>query len=102
MERVPQLDEIPDRDPALLQGLREHLEAARQVALQPRAPANKFARGDFEERPWRGKDTLILRDAATSFEVRYILREPAGRSWEFSFGPQLGAEELYDWLLSRK
>jgi hypothetical protein len=70
--------------------------------LQPRAPASRFGRGDFEERPWRGKDTLILTDAATSFDVRYINREPAGRSWEFSFGPQLGAEELYDSLVSLK
>jgi len=93
---------MPDRDPALLQELREHIEAARRIALQPGSPIGRFGRGDFEERPWRGKDTLILRDAATSFEVRYILREPAGRSWEFTFGPQLSPEELYGWLASLK
>jgi hypothetical protein len=93
---------MPDRDPALLQELREHLEAARQLARHPRSPASRFGRGDFEERPWRGKDTLILRDAATSFEVRYIKREPAGRSWEQTFGPQLTAEELFGWLVSLK
>jgi hypothetical protein len=93
---------MPDRDPALLQKLREHLDAARQLALEPREAAGQFGRGDFSQRPWRGNDSLILRSAVTSFEVRYLIREPLVRSWEFTFGPQLSAEELYGWLATLK
>jgi hypothetical protein len=96
------LPEMPDRDPALLQRLRDQLDAARQLALQPRETAGRFGRSDVSQRPWRGNDSLILRDAVTSLEVRYLIREPVVRSWEFTFGAQLTADELYGWLSSLK
>jgi hypothetical protein len=46
---------MPERDPTLLLRLAAHLNMAQQLALQPRLTSNRFARGDFEERPWKGK-----------------------------------------------
>ena len=47
-------------------------------------------------------DKLLLRSTATALEVRYLVRAPVARSWEFTFGPDLTAEELHDWLASLK
>jgi hypothetical protein len=77
------------RDPALLDTLRLHVDRARES-------------GEYVEGPWIGNDNLILRSGATRFEVRYLVREPVSRSWEFPFPPELTAEELYDWLTSLK
>jgi hypothetical protein len=91
-----------NRDPDLVLRLAIHLNVARQVELSPRPTASRFARGDFEERPWKGKDRLFLRATATSIEVRYLVDDPVRRSWEFRFKPELTAEELFDWLNSRQ
>jgi hypothetical protein len=92
---------MPDRDPDLLLKLAVHLDTARQLELQPRPTASRFARGDFEERPWKGKDRLFIHATATGIEVRYLVEEPVRRSWEFRFKPELTPEELCDWLQSR-
>ena len=75
------------RDPALLDSLRSHVDRARDS-------------GEYVEGPWIGSDNLILRSGATRFEVRYLIQEPARRSWEFPFSPTLTAEQLFDWLTS--
>ena len=69
------------RDPALLERLREYVDRARDS-------------GEYVEGPWIGNDALILRSGVTRFEVRYLIRQPA-RSWEFPFGPKLTVEELF-------
>ncbi len=80
---------MPQRDPAFLETLRSQVDRARES-------------GEYIEGPWIGNDNLILRSGATRFEVRYLVREPLRRSWEFPFGPELTAEELFDWLSSLK
>jgi hypothetical protein len=92
---------MPDRDPDLLLKLAVHLNVARQLELQPWPTTSRFARGDFGERPWKGKDRLLLRATATAIEVRYLVEEPVRRSWEHRFKAELTAEELCDWLQSR-
>lgn len=57
-------------------------------------------RCDIVERPWKGNDRLLLHATATAIKVRYLVTEPARRSWEFSFKPTLTAEKLFDWLAS--
>ena len=91
-----------NRDPDLLLRLAIHLNVARQLELQPRPAASRFARGDIVERPWKGNDRLFVHATATAIEVRYLVDEPVRRSWEFSFKPTLTAEELFDWLISRQ
>jgi hypothetical protein len=76
-------------DSALLQRLREHLDAAHQ-------------RDGFEERPWRGEDKLLICCGVNSVQVRYLASAPVRRSWEQQFKPTLTAEELFDWLESRR
>jgi hypothetical protein len=78
---------MPQHDTALLDTLRAQVDRARES-------------GEYVERPWIGNDNLILRSGVTRFEVRYLIRQPARRSWEFPFGPELTAEELFDWLTS--
>jgi hypothetical protein len=78
-----------------------HLNVARQLELQPRPTTSRFARGDIVEQPWKRNDRLFIHATATAVEVRYLVEEPARRSWEFRFKPKLTAEELCDWLQSR-
>ncbi len=79
---------MSERDPELLDRLREHLDAAHQS-------------DGFEERPCRGNDRLLICCGVNSAQVRYLASEPVRRSWDFSFKPTLTAEELFDWLTSR-
>jgi hypothetical protein len=79
---------MPDRDPALLEKLRrQHVEARPQRFAESAQVSQRFARGDFEERPWRRNDKLILRDTATRFDVRYLVGAPVAHSWDFSHLP---------------
>ncbi len=80
---------MPQRDPVSLERLHSLVDRARDS-------------GEYVEGPWIGNDNLILRSGATRFEVRYLVNEPARRSWDFPFRPELTAEELYDWLVSLK
>jgi len=84
---------MPDRDTALLEKLREQIAAADERALEARP---------YVEREWRGADKLIIRSTADATEVRYLVRAPVARSWEFTFGPDLTAEELHGWLSTLK
>jgi len=80
---------MPQRDTASLAMLRSYVDRARES-------------GEYVQGTWTGNDNLILRSGVTRFEVRYLIREPVRRSWGFPFGPELTAEELYDWLASLK
>ncbi len=90
---------------SLLERLRLHINAARRVSQRPRTGGlRRFQRGDYEERPLLGNDSLIIRVGWTALDVRYVLREPeSGRvwkSWQFSFKADITARELYGWLRS--
>ncbi len=80
---------MPQRHAVFLESLRVRVARARES-------------GEYVEAPWLGNDNLILRSGATRFEVRYLIQEPARRSWDFPFRPELTAEELYDWLVGLK
>ena len=57
---------MPQRDPALLDTLRLHVDRARES-------------GEYVEGPWVGGDNLILSWGVTRFEGRYLVSEPAAR-----------------------
>jgi hypothetical protein len=88
------------RNPALLKRLRLHLAGARRLSSQPgKAGPQKHG---FDERPWRGDDTLILRCGWQVVEARYILREPepsrrVRKVWTVLL-TTAKPEPLYDWL----
>ncbi len=60
------------RDPDLLAKLRAHLDAARQLANKPKPVADFFARGDFEDREWRGGARLVAEETSLSEWLRRI------------------------------
>jgi hypothetical protein len=95
---------MPSRRLALVRKLARQLANARRLALHPRTPARRFARGDVDERPWLGNDSLIIRATVTCRDVRYVIREPESRrvwkAWAFPFRANLTANELYGWLAS--
>ena len=90
---------------SLIDRLRLHINAARRLSQRPRTSGlRRFERGDYEERPLLGNDSLILRAGGMALDVRYVLREPGTghvwKSWQFSFAANLTACELYRWLTS--
>jgi hypothetical protein len=72
------------RKTTLLEQLRQHLNAARRVSQRPRTGGlRRFQRGDDEERPLLGNDSLILQAGWNVLDERYVIGEPeSGRVWK--------------------
>jgi hypothetical protein len=88
------------RNPSLLKRLKLHLDGARRLSVRPGETGPQ--KNGFEERPWRGDDSLILRCGWQVVEVRYILREPepsrrVKKVWTVLL-TSAKPEPLYDWL----
>jgi hypothetical protein len=92
--------QMPRRDPTLLKRLRSQLDGARRLSTQPgKSGAEK---NGFDERPFRGNDSLILRCGWQVVEARYVLREPepsrrVRKVWTVLL-TTAKVEHLYDWL----